>query len=196
MKKRETAHSLPPALFTPIADSPTVRPSAFLDEELWTPSNTRKFILFAARLIARRPWRRSDYDAADVVSEAKTLLISGERRYTARYSPQRCVYATIASIVSHGGYSAENRLRVDVDGPGEVLLPDIQEMVEAREYLEKYKTNFSDDAHRRYLDLLAEGYVPTADAARELDLLETDIWKIRKNLRRPRKKWPGKPPEN
>jgi hypothetical protein len=216
MKDREIEHSSNSVLFTHTTDAPTLPPGAFFEEALWR-TNARRFVLFAARRIRCRSWRGSfdgrppgGKEAEDYVSEARELLMSGQRRYTARYSPERCVYATIASLISHDADAAENQIPHDylttlarddendhaLGVPAVTALdtPSIEETIAAREYLEKFKSNFTDEALRRYLDLLADGYVTAAEAAAELDLLESDIWNIRKALKRPRGQWPGKPP--
>lgn len=198
-----------------IHNEPTLSPEVFFNEDFWT-SNARKFILFTERRLQRRRWRGAfngrppgGKEAADYVSAASLLLMSAQRRYTARYSPERCVYATIASLISHDGDAAENQIAhsflttsYSVDAEGDEVdegvvasdIPDIEETIAAHEYLERYKTNFSKEEHRRYLDLLSDGYVSAELAAAELDLLESEIQNIRKVVRRPRKKWPGRPP--
>ncbi len=209
MKLHETDPAHATALYKPVDDLKH-DPSVFLDQELWTRKNTLQYTAYAARTIARRPWRRSDMDAEEYVSEAKVLLITGQRRYTTRYSPKRCVFATLAGLIYHGGFEPENVIPhaslttfatdewglLDESMLPAAANPDIVETIAARDLVEKFKSNFDNEAHRRYLDVLADGYVNAADAAMLLSVPEAEIWKYRKVIRRPRAKWPGRPPRD
>jgi hypothetical protein len=204
-------------LLIPPGTNATLPIGVFFDEDFWI-ANTRRFSAFAERRIRRYSWRGTfggrppgDKEASDYVAEAAALLMSGQRHANALQSRERAVYRAIASLVWHDYERLENQIRhrnlamtaPDVGDHGDddvdesVLsadVPDIDEMIAAREYLEKYKSNFPEGASRRYLDLLADGYVPAVEAAVELDLLESEIWGIRKALKRSRTKWPGRPP--
>jgi hypothetical protein len=214
MKKRTTPPQTPRPAACTHSTTPTFPPAIFRNVDLWS-DNARKFTLFTERLIRRYPWQGSfdgrppGKDAFDYIADAQILLIAGQRRCRVDEDPVLCIYGVLRSLVWHDSQRPENRVSHlhlvpvrpddDSDDMDESLvpaeLPDIEDVVTAREFLEKYKSNFSDERYRRYLDLLASDDLITAiEAAQELDLLESEVWNMRKVLKRPRKKWLGQPP--
>jgi hypothetical protein len=173
----------------------TIPPEAFFDDDFWS-LYSRRFTLFAERRIRRHTFWRGK-QATDYVTDAFLLLAAGQRRCNACYDRETCVMGVIASLVSHDAERLGNRMTRDLEPSMDAAteFAGIEDILAAREFLEQYKTNFADETVRRYLDLLADGDWSAAEAAEELGVPEAKIWTIRKGLKRPRGRWPGKPPK-